>query len=54
MKQSAKQIRDAFQCVSPQMVNEAPRILGLLTGEAKEAPDCWDQCEDIEQMFTGP
>ncbi len=53
MKQSAKQISDAFKCASPRIVNEAPRILGLLTGKAKEAPDCWDQCEDIEQMFYG-
>jgi hypothetical protein len=48
IKQSAKQISDASQCASPQIVNEAPRILGLLTGKAQEAPDGWDQCEDID------
>jgi hypothetical protein len=48
IKQSAKQISGASQCASPQIVNEAPRILGLLTGKAKEAPDGWDQWEDID------
>ena len=42
--------------VSPTMIvglDEAALPLGLLAGKAKEAPDCWDPCEEVEQLFYG-
>lgn len=54
MNESEMLSSDALYCASPKSVNTTPRILGLLAGKANESSDCWDHCEDIEQMFYGP
>jgi hypothetical protein len=34
-------------------MDHAPRPLGLIAGQVKESPDCWDRCEETEQLFYG-
>ena len=51
-----KKEKQPIKAVPPNTIvgaDEAIRPLGLLASKAKESPDCWDRCEETEQLFYG-
>ncbi len=52
MDEGEKQPINAIPSKKTIGMDHATRSLGLLAGQAKESPDCWDRCEETEQLFT--
>jgi hypothetical protein len=53
MDEGEKQPINAIPSKKTIGMDHATRSLGLLAGQAKESPDCWDRCEETEQLFYG-
>lgn len=53
VNQSAKPPTNEVSPATTLGADNADCPLGLLAGKAKEAPDCWNPCEETEQLFHG-